>query len=371
MGEPPTAVASPPVRLSWIDYGKAAAIVLVVFGHASRSIGRSDGLMWSENLRLADALIYSFHISLFFILAGVTAGLAAARNPRDRVRGLIWGIAVPFVVWSAAWVLLKMSFPDAVNHPLGMSALLKALWLPVEHMWFLQFLLVARLIWMSAEGGGAAAPASPWGTALIAVLLAAGILLGPMDGGWNTVAAMLFNAGLVGIGLLWVPVLERGRSSPILAWTALLAFAGWLAIVTGLRPADDLSLASLIATLAGSFVALVLVWQLREPQSLGARIAAFIGEASLAIYVLHAIIIAALRVALSKAGLLDEVNLLLGGTILGVVLPAVVYWLALDVSARTGLPLTRWIGLGTATRSHCLPVGAGLVRPRPHAPARP
>jgi fucose 4-O-acetylase-like acetyltransferase len=352
----------PSVRLGWIDYAKALAIVLVVFGHASRSIDRTVGLVWSETLHLADALIYSFHIPLFFVLAGVTARLVADRGDVSPMRGLMWGIAVPYVIWSVVWVGLKVAFPEAVNHPVGLSALLDLLWKPVEHMWFLQHLLLARLIWMAAKGAGLAEPASLGPTVLIAAMLLACVGLAQFTASGTTIGAILANAAFVGLGFIWLPAIMtlRGRTGPLAV--AILVAAFWLIGVIALRPHDQ-SLAGVLLALAGCYLALVAVLQLREPRSLVARSIAFLGEASLAIYVLHSIVITATRLVLTKLGWLDEMRLLWLGTALGLVVPALLYWFVLAMSARANVPLTRWVGFGTATRSFNFP-----TQPKP-APA--
>ncbi len=345
---------APARRLVWIDYAKALAIFLVVFGHASRSLERTAGLVWSETLRIADALIYSFHIPLFFVLAGVTARLVADRGDVSPVRGLMWGIAVPYVIWSAVWVGLKVAFPEAVNHPVSLSALLDLLWKPVEHMWFLQHLLFARLIWMAAKGAGLAEPASLGPTVLIAAMLLACVGLAQFAESGTTIGAILANAAFVGLGFIWLPAMMslRGRAGPLAI--AIVIAALWLIGVIALRPHDQ-SLAGIVLALAGCYLALVAVLQVRESRSLAARSIAFLGEASLAIYVLHSIVITATRVVLTKLGWLDEMRLLWFGTALGLALPALLYWCVLAISARTNFSLTKWVGFGTATRSYNFP----------------
>ncbi len=345
-------------RLGWIDYAKALAIVLVVFGHASRSLDRTDGLVWSEALRLADALIYSFHIPLFFVLAGVTARLVADRGAASPLRGLLWGIAVPYVIWSSVWVGLKVAFPEAVNNPVGLSDLLKALWQPVEHMWFLQHLLIARLIWMVAERGGIGAPGSAAASSLTAGMVLACVALAGLGEPWSIFGAILGNAAFFGLGFIGLPALMTLRGSSMALAAAVPVAACWLVGVSALRLHDQ-SLAGIALALAGCYLALVAVLQLREPRSLADRSIAFLGEASLAIYVLHGIVIAATRMALTKLGWLEETRLLWLGAALGVVLPALLYWCVLALSARTNMPLARWVGFGTATRSYNFPTRRG------------
>lgn len=367
--QPLTPAPEPSERQCWIDYAKALAIALVVFGHASRSVERTDGLVWSDGLRLADGLVYSFHIPLFFILAGVTAGLLRRRDLNGQLRGLYWGILVPYVIWTAVWVGLKLAFPESVNHPLGAWDFLAALWQPVEHMWFLQHLIIARLFWLVVERMGSTALSPASGSFIITALLAAGVMLTPLGGSWGIIGPILGNAAFVGMGLVWLPALVQRRNSAWLLTAAVLAGMFWYGTAVLVRP-SDWSLTGVLVAMAGSFTAVALVWRLGPPAGLLGRSVAFVGEASLAIFVMHSIVIGLARAILAQMGWLDETTLLIAGTVLGIVVPAVLFWLVLALSSRAGAPLARWLGLGTSGRSHYLPFGAPQPVARVAAPIR-
>lgn len=340
-------------RLAWLDYAKAFAIALVVFGHASRSVERTDGLVWSAGLRYADHLIYTFHIPLFFILAGFAASLMMGRGVAAQARGLFWGLCVPYVVWSVVWVGLKIAFPGAVNEPATWSDLITAIWLPVEHMWFLQHLLIARLFWMVVEKATAGSERLHISSALIVALFAVASLTAVFEPEPRLATALLSNIGFVGAGLVWLPeFLKRVHADRQLIF-AVAAFVGWLILAMSLAP-DDLGALSFSAALLAAFAVVAVVVRVQPPRGIVARTAAFVGEASLAIYVIHSIVIAAVRAVLQKAGLLDEAFLIVTGTVLGLAIPAILYWVALAASVRTRWPLARLAGLGTATRSYYL-----------------
>ncbi len=340
-------------RLHWIDTAKAVAILLVVFGHASRSIERTDGLVWPDWLRFADTLIYSFHIPLFLILAGFTASLHRGRPVAEQARALFWGLFVPYAVWTVIWVGLKMSFPGSVNTPLGLSDLLTALWRPVEHMWFLQHLLIARLLWMAMDGITGERRWLSLGSLVIFLMLLDCALMTGTPHAETSLGYILGNAGLFGAGRIWLPRVLESRNQPwIIAAAAGLA-ALWLLLELTLSPPDS-SILGEIAALSISFAILIVISRQPAPSNLPARLFAFLGEASLAIYLMHPIIIGLVRSLLAKFATLDETSLLVAGTILGVLLPALAYALLLSLAARSGSPILRWIGLGTATRSHYL-----------------
>lgn len=354
-------------RLAWLDIAKAIAIALVVFGHASRSVERTDGLVWGAGLRLADQLIYTFHIPLFFVLAGFAASLVAGRGVAAQLRGMFWGVAVPYVVWTVVWVGLKVAFPGSVNEAASWSDLATALWLPVEHLWFLQHLLIARLFWIGIGRVGAGGVAG--GSAIVWVLFAVAAWLATVEANPKSMTALVGNIAFVGAGLIWVPLLlKRARDAWLIA-AAGAAFAVWAVLASHLG-ADDIGLMSFATALLASLVVLAVVWRMPPPVGWFGRTVAFVGEASLAIYVIHSIVIALVRALLQKAGLLHEALLIVTGTFLGIAIPATLYWVALAATVRTGWPLMRFTGLGTATRSYYIPTQQPGPPPAAAVPAQ-
>lgn len=81
-----------PARIEWIDLLKGLAIILVVMGH----MPYDDGSVALKNG------IYSFHMPLFFLLAGFTAALSMNRSatPWGFMRKRVVGIFIPYLAWS-------------------------------------------------------------------------------------------------------------------------------------------------------------------------------------------------------------------------------------------------------------------------------
>lgn len=87
-----TETAAAPARIEWIDLLKGLAIILVVMGH----MPYDDGCIALKNG------IYSFHMPLFFLLAGFTAALSMGRSssPWRFMGKRLVGIFIPYLVWS-------------------------------------------------------------------------------------------------------------------------------------------------------------------------------------------------------------------------------------------------------------------------------
>lgn len=87
-----TGMAAATSRIEWIDLLKGLAIILVVMGH----------MPYDDGCIALKGGIYSFHMPLFFLLAGFTAALSMGRSSspwRFMVKRLV-GIFIPYLVWS-------------------------------------------------------------------------------------------------------------------------------------------------------------------------------------------------------------------------------------------------------------------------------
>jgi fucose 4-O-acetylase-like acetyltransferase len=345
-------------RLAWLDYAKAIGIILVVFGHASRSIGRTDGLVWSDTLQSLDTVIYAFHMPLFFLVAGYAAGLQRALDSSSFLKSLFWGVAIPYAVWSAVWIGLKVLLPDAANVPLDISALGNILWQPVEHFWFLYHLFFIRIGWYLAKRAGGSGDAVPIGLVLATAAASAVLMTARPDLDW--VAGFLKNFAIYGIGLAWLPMLLKqwGNSPPVRLITLGGALCLWGIAIGG-------SAGAIWPAIGGALAVVGIAKALPQPSTMGWRTFAFLGEASLAIYVMHLIAGAGVRMALSKTGLLSEGSLLVTATLAGLALPAVAYWVVLSAAQRISPVLPRLVGLGPATRSAYIPLWQAAEMKRP------
>lgn len=346
-------------RHAWLDYAKGLGIILVVFGHANRSVGRTPDMTWSEPLRFADEVVYAFHMPLFFVLAGIAAGLSDGR-PGSAWRSLVWGIAVPYLIWTVIWFGMKAALPSAVNHPLAISELSRALVIPVEHFWFLYHLLFARLFWLVAQVAGRLDDGRRGyvGPAIVVACFMAGSYLGGRPGLADQLGYFIGNVGFFGAGLLLSTKFSSGSDTVRPAVWDTLVLAAVFAFAFGLLRPGSVSAGMFIVAALGTAMMISFARLLPTPSGPGLRLLAFLGEASLAIYLVHLIVIAIVRTMLKFAGVPSEMGLVVLGTVFGVAVPAVLFILSLRAGAETGLPVTRWIGFGAARRSHYAPGGA-------------
>ncbi|WP_344402497.1 acyltransferase family protein [Streptomyces longisporus] len=116
-------------RDSFFDNAKYLAILLVAMGHSWEPL-KGD----SRILEAAYTVVYSFHMPAFIIISGYFSRSFDMRP--DRVRRLITGVLVPYVVFETAYTLFKR-YGD--HDPSMTVSLLDP--------WYLTWFLVALFIW--------------------------------------------------------------------------------------------------------------------------------------------------------------------------------------------------------------------------------
>ena len=107
-------------RLSWIDYARGLAIILVCYRHVfegSKEAGiRVDNYIFLEYINI---LLYSFRMPLFFIISGlfITSSLQKKGLKlyiTDRARGILY----PYFLWGFIQLSLQIIFTKYTNgHP--------------------------------------------------------------------------------------------------------------------------------------------------------------------------------------------------------------------------------------------------------------
>jgi fucose 4-O-acetylase-like acetyltransferase len=327
------AAAVEPRRLAVLDAARGAAILLVVLGHTLRGL-EVAGILPAEGVIAAvDRAIYAVHMPLFFLVSGLLAErLVLARPvPRlvlSRVERLLW----PLALWTWIFFLFKLLAGGLSNSPVSLATFPLNPLPPQLHLWFLWALFLIQI---------ALVP-------LIPLLRRIGDS-GPV---WLVLLAGSVVAGqTVELGPAQIPyLLEALRYAPLFLLGAVLARTG---LPGGGRPAFGVALAVLAGALAvpaagvtgglsflgvGAVASIAVLVALRDApagpvgHAVNAALARF-GRASMAIFLMHTIFSAALRIALVSVGVEDPGLHLALGFAVGVALPM----LALAAAQRLGL----------------------------------
>ncbi|MEU4462612.1 acyltransferase family protein [Streptomyces sp. NPDC024017] len=116
-------------RDAFFDNAKYLAIVLVAMGHAWEPL-KSD----SRILEAAYQVVYAFHMPAFILISGYFSRSFDMRP--DRLKRLITGVAVPYIIFETAYPLFKRVID---NDPHQEISLLDP--------WYLTWFLVALFVW--------------------------------------------------------------------------------------------------------------------------------------------------------------------------------------------------------------------------------
>lgn len=138
-------------RLAWIDYARGIAILLVVYRHVFEGIKRSGAqvqdFMYLEN---ANIIFYSFRMPLFFILSGVFIGSSLAkRTLTSFISNKVKVILYPYFLWGAIQITLQLIMSGYVNADRKISDFLYLFYLPreVEQFWYLYTLFNVTILY--------------------------------------------------------------------------------------------------------------------------------------------------------------------------------------------------------------------------------
>ncbi|GDY74188.1 hypothetical protein SAV31267_036730 [Streptomyces avermitilis] len=100
-------------RDAFFDNAKYLAIVFVAMGHAWEPL--------TDHSRAAEALymvVYTFHMPAFILISGYFSRSFDMRP--DRLKRLVTGVAVPYVLFEVAYSLFKRWADNDPGHPISL-----------------------------------------------------------------------------------------------------------------------------------------------------------------------------------------------------------------------------------------------------------
>ncbi|NYH14488.1 acyltransferase family protein [Paraburkholderia bryophila] len=296
-------------RNSFLDCVRGLGMVLVVFGHAQRGLHDGNLFPASYPFEQIDFTLYTFHMPLFFLLAGLHVWPSVEKGSRRFLRSKFLTIVVPYFVWSIIQGGVQILMAGSTNHPLSLSDWPMLFYRPLGQFWFLYALMIWQLIALcygrfrpalivvavTAFLLGSAIPESFFATAMkMGIFFAAGTLVGPE-----------LEARIERFAHAGFPV------------SCTLAFLLSTYMVMGVAP--FYSFEAIPAAIFGIALTLIVCYWLNR--SWAATPLAICGRRSMPIYVLHIMAVSGMRIVLLKAGIRNPYLMLPVCTIAGVLLP--------------------------------------------------
>lgn len=349
--------ATTSLRIAWVDVAKGIGIILVVYGHAARGVFDA-GAAFDEGLHMrADSIVYSFHMPLFFFVAGLFAERSLARRgTRTFVANKIDSLVYVYVFWAILQGTILVSVSSFTNYEHRLTDLLMVPVQPVAQFWFLYALFLSFVIHAAVESrlGARAAP----------LLFAVGglLYLFPADIPWLTINELQGQMVFFEIGVLLSRtefVMWRANVAAAGVMLTLFAFSEWLFHQSGYRYDDaPRGLAFVLAAIGIGTVATVSM-SAREPIR---RLLAFLGANSLEIYAMHILAAAGVRIGLMRVIGVSDPYILISVSVsvsVGLIAPLIVA----VVARRLGVP---WI----LVPPRWLSAEARAERPAPRGVAR-
>lgn len=134
-------------RTDWVDYAKGIGILLVVYGHVARGLFNANIDMPTAFYHMADSVVYSFHMPLFFFLSGLFFYRSfSKRGAKKLMFSKVDTIFYPYVLWSLLQGSIEAVLSNYTNGNVSFSDVFALLWEPRAQFWFLYALFFVFLV---------------------------------------------------------------------------------------------------------------------------------------------------------------------------------------------------------------------------------
>ncbi|MEA1952407.1 MAG: acyltransferase [Planctomycetota bacterium] len=336
-------------RISWPDYVKGMAIVLVVLGHLLIGLKLVDGGETPRNAgadwtfaRFTVDWIYAFHMQAFFFISGLLSQQSTRRTARDFLAVKLRTIVYSYFLWSVVQILLMLAVAGKTTHAVSWLDLATITYRPVMQFWFLYalfaMLVVFAVLRMLRFG--------PWAMLAFSIVV---YLFSPFlpVGTWDPIVWVFQGMIFFGVGVAAARATLMGTAAVssirLAVWgvacTVLLTLGVWclgpLDLPDDVRDARFLPLFASKPVLA--LLGIGMLFSAGELLARGGRLDALrrYGILTLQIYVAHTITMAATRMVLYKVFKVEDVWIhLAAGMIAGIYFPLALWWLC----RRFGFP---------------------------------
>ena len=316
-------------RMSWVDYARGLAIILVLYRHIVVGLEFSGIPIPAAVFNIQESTL-NFRMPVFFILSGCFLFLSLEKYDRGNVfLKKAKTLLHPYLLWTFILVTFQIIFSNVTNASRTTFDYLYIILQPreLDHMWYLLALFNTSAIFIALWGWMKNRPLLHFLLAIalhyLSFLLKDVSLLS--DPFYHYV--FLLTGAYIPKYLVWLQEKKNGFLAKMLLVITPFFIVGqyfWLSYRE-----EQVSLA--IPFLVIIFIAFLFFYCIcRILQNAGVALwLETIGKHSLYIYILHLYVIAAFRVFCVRVLGVDNLFVLIGGSlVLGILLPIVAYKLA-------------------------------------------
>ncbi|TXN71207.1 acyltransferase [Methylobacterium sp. WL6] len=294
-------------RQDWIDVARGIGIILVVFGHVLRGTVKAGIVPDTSATQWVDFGLYTFHMPLFFFLAGLNLPGSLRRGRVPFLQAKLWTIGLPYVIWTFIQGSVMILLAQDINTHVTPADLLAFPYRPLGPLWFLYALLICHVL-------AAMIP----DRRLFAAIAAAGFVIFFRLPEVPSLALTLHNLPFYLAGAYAGHAVAAWRTPVSLSGIALI-WTGFALAVVGAWTVSGFSPMALAALPACCLGILGVVWVSKR---IGGGALATVGLLSLSIFVMHSLAAAGLRVAMTRLHVPpDPMVYLISGTAFGILGP--------------------------------------------------
>lgn len=140
-----------PARLTWIDYTRGIAIILVLYRHVFEGI-KESGLSVEKYMYLeyTNIFFYSFRMPLFFIISGIFVSASLQkRGVKNFIETKARTILYPYFLWAFLQITLQIIFSKFANAHPTLQTYSYLLYVPreVDQFWYLYALFNVAVVY--------------------------------------------------------------------------------------------------------------------------------------------------------------------------------------------------------------------------------
>jgi len=314
----------------WVDYAKSFGIILVVYGHVLSGMFNASVSMDENTYKIIYSIIYSFHMPLFFFLAGLFFYESLLkRGWRGLIANKIDSIAYPYILWSLLQGSIEVFLNQWTNGHTTFFEVLKLLWVPRAQFWFLYALflviIVGVMVYIKMEKKY---------FLFVAIVSSVLCILKINNFGFFPLVYIFGNFSFFALGVLFKEIQHNVYNNRYkLLIPSFAIFVGAQYLFHGKFGLNyTIGGASALALAIVSIAFTVILCMCMEYKKI--KVLALIGSSSMAIYLVHVLAGSGARIVLTKFLHVGNYypNLIIG-CVLGVLLPII----AFKIASRIGL----------------------------------